>query len=463
MAKGPGRVGTGGRLEGGLDEVAARLNASVSFDRRLAFEDIDGSLAHARMLAAIGILSDEDLAAIEGGLAAIGEEIEADTFAWSDALEDVHMNIEARLIERIGDAGKRLHTARSRNDQVATDLRLWVAKAATALDHMAAGLQAALVDTAKRSVDVVMPGYTHLQRAQPIRAAHHLMAYVEMLRRDRDRLRAARDHCLEECPLGSGALAATPFPIDRERVAEELGFEAPSANSMDAVGSRDFALEFLSAAAICAVHLSRLGEELVNWASAEFSFVDLPDAYCTSSSIMPQKKNPDIAELVRAKAGRVCGDLQTLLMVVKGLPLAYDKDLQEDKEPVFDAADTLALCLRAMAGLVEGLRFDAQRCGEAAAGGYTTATDVADWLVQEGVPFREAHGVVGRMVKDAAALGAPLSDLSDEALTAYHPALDPTVRQCLDPVASVDRRDVVGGPARTRVLDAIAHWEEQLA
>ncbi len=456
-------MGSGGRLDGGLDEVAARLNASVSFDRRLALEDIAGSLAHARMLQSIGVLSDEDQQAIEEGLADIAGEIEADAFPWSDDLEDVHMNIEARLTERIGDAGKRLHTARSRNDQVATDLRLWVAKAATALDHMAGGLQRALVGAARRSLDVVMPGYTHLQRAQPIRAGHHLMAYVEMLHRDRIRLRNARDCCLSECPLGSGALAATPFPIDRQMVSDELGFERPSANSIDAVGSRDFALEFLSAAAICAVHLSRLGEELVNWASAEFAFVELPDAYCTSSSIMPQKKNPDIAELVRAKSGRVCGALQTLLMVVKGLPLAYDKDLQEDKEPVFEAADTLALCLRAMAGLADGLAFNAQRCAEAAAGGYTTATDVADWLVGKGVPFRDAHGVVGRMVREAAAEGIPLSEMSDERLTSYHPMLDPEVRACLDPLTSVDRRDVIGGPARQRVLDAIDDWEQTLA
>jgi argininosuccinate lyase len=339
---------------------------------------------------------------------------------------------------------------------------LWVAKAATALDHMAAGLQLALVGAARRSIDVVMPGYTHLQRAQPIRAGHHLMAYVEMLRRDRERLQGARERCLQECPLGSGALAATPFPINREMVAEELGFDAPSANSIDAVGSRDFALEFLAAAAICAVHLSRFGEELVNWSSAEFAFVDLPDAFCTSSSIMPQKKNPDIAELVRAKSGRVCGALQTLLMVVKGLPLAYDKDLQEDKEPVFDAADTLALCLRAMAGLVEGLVFNKAACAEAAAGGYTTATDVADWLVERGVPFREAHGVVGRMVKDASVKGIPLSEIPDAQLTSYHSMLDPTVRQCLDPETSVDRRSVVGGPARERVLEAIERWEDRL-
>ena len=463
MSGGKGRMGSGGRLSGGLDEVAARLNASVSFDRRLALEDIEGSLAHARMLESIGVLTEVDLHAIEGGLAEIAAQIEADEFPWSDELEDVHMNIEQRLTERIGDAGKRLHTARSRNDQVATDMRLWVAKAATALDHMAGGLQAALIGAARRSIDVVMPGYTHLQRAQPVRAGHHLMAYVEMLHRDRIRLRNARLGCLSECPLGSGALAATPFPIDRHMVAEALGFEQPSANSMDAVGSRDFALEFLSAAAICSVHLSRLGEELVNWASAEFAFVTLPDAYCTSSSIMPQKKNPDIAELVRAKAGRVCGSLQTLLMVIKGLPLAYDKDLQEDKEPVFDAADTLALCLRAMAGLIDGMVFDAQRCAEAAAGGYTTATDLADWLVEKGAPFREAHGVVGRMVRDASDKGLALSEMSDDELSSYHPMLDPSARACLDPLTSVDRRDVVGGPARGRVLAAIEDWEQTLA
>lgn len=456
-------MGSGGRLGGALAGAAARLNASVAFDRRLAAEDIAGSIAHAQMLAAVGVLAPADLDAIRAGLDAIAEEIEAGTFPWSDDLEDVHMNIEARLVERIGDAGRRLHTARSRNDQVATDLRLWIARAATGLHHIAGRLQAALVAAARRSVDVVMPGYTHLQRAQPIRAAHHLLAYVEMLRRDRERLWAARDRCIEECPLGSGALAGTPFPVDRAMVADALGFDGPSANSLDAVGSRDFALEFLAAGAILAVHLSRLGEELVLWASAEFGFVDLPDSACTSSSMMPQKKNPDVAELVRAKAGRVCGDLQALLMVVKGLPLAYDKDLQEDKEPVFDAADTLFLCLEALTGVAEGLRFRPDRCLQAVAGGYTTATDVADWLVGRGVPFREAHGAVGRMVRDAADRGVPLDAIPDEALPSYHPMLDPSVRACLDPAASVERRTGVGGPARDRVLERIAYWEERLA
>ena len=460
---GAGRVGSGARLEEGLDPRAAALNSSVHFDKRLALVDIQGSLAHAQMLASIGVLSTDELDALLTALATVRQEIEQDHFVWSAALEDVHMNIEARVTALAGDAGKRLHTARSRNDQVATDFRLWVAEAAARAAAQIRELQAALLSTARASLDVILPGYTHLQRAQPVRAAHHLLAYVEMLDRDRARLLDARKRCLTDCPLGAAALAGTPFPVDRSMVAKALGFERPAPNSMDAVASRDFALEYLAAAAILAVTLSRLGEEIVLWCSAEFGFVSLPDAFCTSSSIMPQKKNPDIAELARAKAGRISGDLLNLLMVVKGLPLAYNKDLQEDKEPVFDSADTLALVLPAMAGLVEGMRFDGARCGEAAAGGYTTATDVADFLAAEGVPFREAHGITGRLVRTALARGVPLHELSVAELQDFHPALDARVLEVLDPEGSVERRTAVGGPARARVLEALNAWDATLA
>jgi argininosuccinate lyase len=459
---GKGRMGSGGRLAETMDGLAARLNASVGFDKRLASVDILGSLAHARMLGRVGVLSPEEVAAIEGGFETIVGEIESGAFAWSAALEDVHMNLEARLTELVGDAGKRLHTARSRNDQVATDLRLWIAGAAGATVDAIGDVQRALVGAARRGLDVIMPGYTHLQRAQPIRAAHHLLAYVEMLRRDGDRMAAAAARALEECPLGSAALAGTSFPIDRDGVAAELGFERPSANSLDAVASRDFALEYLACAAILMGNLSRLGEELVLWASAEFGFIDLPEAFVTGSSIMPQKRNPDIAELVRAKSGRVTGALMTLLMVVKGLPLAYNKDLQEDKEPVFDAADTLALCLGAMAGLMAGANFRAEACAEAAAGGHTTATEVADHLVRRGVPFREAHTVVGRLVRDAEAEGLRLWEIPEDRLASYHPELDASVAEVLSPEGAVDRHDSAGGPARPRVLAEIERWEHRL-
>jgi argininosuccinate lyase len=388
----------GGRFAAGPSVIMAEINASIGFDRKLWRQDIRGSLAHAAMLARAGIIEPADEAAIREGLAAIGGEIEAGRFSFDDALEDIHMNIEARLTDRIGEAGKRLHTARSRNDQVATDFRLWVRDALDSLDLQVAELMRALADRAAEHAADPMPGFTHLQTAQPVTFGHHLLAYVEMLHRDRGRLADARRR-LNECPLGSAALAGTSFPIDRHATASALGFDRPTANSLDAVSDRDFALEFLSTASICAIHVSRLAEEIVIWCSAPFGFVRLSDAFTTGSSIMPQKRNPDAAELARAKVGRIMGALVALLTVMKGLPLAYAKDTQEDKEPVFDAADALSLSLAAMAGMVRDLQPDTARMRAMAGSGFSTATDLADWLVRVlHLPFRTAHHVTGRLV-----------------------------------------------------------------
>ncbi len=446
----------GGRFDQGPAAVMEEINASIDFDRRLYEQDIRASKAHCQMLVAQGILDAEDGRAILAGLDTVLAEIEEGRFSFRRALEDIHMNVEGRLAELIGDAAGRLHTARSRNDQVATDFRLWLRDAIDALIGAMRGLQAALIDQAEAHAESIMPGYTHLQAAQPVTLGHHLLAYVEMVGRDRGRLADARAR-LNECPLGAAALAGTPFPIDRAGTAKALGFQRPIANSLDAVSARDFALEFLSAAAIHAVHLSRLAEEIVLWSCERFGFVTLSEAFATGSSIMPQKRNPDAAELVRGKTGRVIGHLVGLLGVVKALPLAYAKDLQEDKEPVFDTVDTLTLCLAAMTGMIRSATFEPARMRQAAEDGYLSATDLADWLVREqGLPFRRAHHVAGAVVKRAEVLGLRLDQLSAAELQAIDPALSEAARPVLAIETSVASRTSSGGTAPVRVREAIA-------
>ncbi len=446
----------GGRFAAGPAAVMERINASIGFDRRLAAQDIAGSMAHAGMLAKQGIISAEDAAAIIAGLDAIGQDIAAGRFAFKTALEDIHMNVEAALAGHIGEAAGRLHTARSRNDQVATDFRLWVRDALDRLDDGLKALQAALIAQAERHADAVMPGFTHLQSAQPVTFGHHLLAYVEMVGRDRGRAADARRRC-NECPLGAAALAGTSFPIDRAATAAALGFDRPMANSLDAVSARDFALEYLAAAAICAVHLSRLAEELVLWTSDRFGFVRLSDAYSTGSSIMPQKRNPDAAELVRAKSGRVIGHLIGLLTVVKGLPLAYAKDLQEDKEPVFDTDDTLSIAVAALTGMIADLAPDRAAMRRAAAAGFATATDLADWLVRvPGLPFRRAHHVTGQLVRLAEDRGVGLEALALADMQAVEPGITAAVYDVLTVEASVASRTSQGGTAPDRVRAAAA-------
>ena len=445
----------GGRFEGGPSALMREINASIGFDKRLWRQDIAASRAHAAMLAAQGIVSQEDADAIEEGLDRIADEYEADGVAEDPALEDIHMHVESRLAELVGPAAGRLHTARSRNDQVATDFRLWVRDAIDAADAGIAALQRALVRRAGEHAATIMPGFTHLQAAQPVTLGHHLMAYYEMLRRDRMRFAAARGR-LNECPLGSAALAGTSFPVDREAVALALGFDRPTANSLDAVSDRDFALDYLTAATLCALHLSRLAEEFVLWASQPFGFVKLADSYSTGSSIMPQKRNPDAAELVRAHAGRIAGAMAALTMVMKGLPLAYAKDLQDDKPPVFEAHDLLALSLAAMAGMVETSGFDEGRMRAAAEAGHPTATDLADWLVREaGLPFRAAHHVGGRAVWLAEDRGAPLWDLPLEALREVDARIGEGVFAVLSPAASVKSRTSFGGTAPAAVAKRV--------
>jgi argininosuccinate lyase len=452
----PANAQWGGRFASGPSEVMERINASIGFDQRLFAQDIAGSRAHARMLVAQGILSDEDGKAIETGLDTISREIEEGSFAFSRALEDIHMNIESRLRELIGDAAGRLHTARSRNDQVATDFRLWVRDEIDAVDGGLAALQTALLDKAEVGADTVMPGFTHLQTAQPVTFGHHLLAYVEMFGRDRSRFADARRR-LNESPLGAGALAGTSFPIDRAATASELGFDRPMANSLDAVSDRDFALEFLASASICATHLSRFAEEIVIWCSDGFRFVRLSDAYTTGSSMMPQKRNPDAAELSRAKAGRIYGSLMGLLTVMKGLPLTYSKDMQEDKEPVFDAADALALALAAMAGMVADMEPVPENMRAAAGHGYPTATDLADWLVRAAdVPFRDAHGIAGAAVKLAEERGVDLADLPLDALQGIDARITEEVFGVLSVDASVASRTSFGGTAPENVRRAVA-------
>ena len=451
----------GGRFAAGPSAIMQRINASIDFDKRLYAQDIAGSKAHCAMLVKTGILSEADGEAILAGLEQIRQEIEGGRFEFKQSLEDIHMNVEGRLADLIGDAAGRLHTGRSRNDQVATDFKLWVRDTLDAMDGALKGLQTALLDQAERHAETILPGFTHLQAAQPISFGHHLLAYVEMIGRDRGRVRDARKR-LNECPLGSAALAGTSYPIDREMTAEALGFERPCANSLDGVSDRDFALEFLSAAAIAAVHLSRLAEELVIWTTAQFGFVRLSDAYSTGSSIMPQKRNPDAAELVRAKAGRVIGDLNALLIVMKGLPLAYSKDMQDDKEPVFEAADTLELCVAAMTGMIGDLTVDKDRMAAAAGTGFTTATDIADWLVQKAdIPFRQAHHITGRVVKLAEDKGCGLEDLTLAELQSVDGRIAEDIFTRLSPAASAASRNSFGGTAPSRVAAAVKSARER--
>jgi argininosuccinate lyase len=433
-----------------------RINASIDFDRRLWREDIQASKAHCAMLGAQGIVSMEDAALIQQGLDRIAAEIAEGSFVFKTELEDIHMNIESRLAELIGPAAGRLHTARSRNDQVATDFKLWVRGALERLDTDIRALQAALIQQAEKHAATIVPGFTHLQLAQPLTFGHHLMAYVEMLGRDRQRVMDAFARA-DDCPLGAAALAGSPYPIDRRQTAAALGFARPSANSVDAVSDRDFALDYLATGAILAVHLSRLAEELVLWSSDQFGFVRLSDGFTTGSSIMPQKRNPDAAELVRAKTGRIVGGLNALLIALKGLPLAYSKDMQEDKEPVFEAEDTLALSLAAMTSMIADMTVKADSMRMAADRGHVTATDLADWLVRVlGSPFREAHHVAGRLVKQAEARGVQLSDLTLEEFRAVEPAIDERVFSVLTVEASVASRTSEGGTSPERVREAIA-------
>src|SRR5258705_793655 len=439
-----------------VDAFVQRFTASVAFDKRLAPHDIAASLAHARMLAACGVIGRADLKAIESGLASVRAEIRAGKFAWSVTNEDVHGNIERRLVELVGDAGKRLHSARSRNDQVATDLRLWLRDEIDAIDAGLAAFENALLSQAARHASLVMPGFTHLQVAQPVTFGHHLLAYVAMFERDRARLADCRKR-LNVLPLGAAALAGTTFPIDRERVALELGFEAVAENSLDAVSDRDLAIEFAACAALVMMHLSRFAEELILWASARYGFVKIPDRFCTGSSIMPQKRNPDVPELVRGKSGRVFGHLVALLVLMKGQPLAYNKDNQEDKEPLFDTVDTLAESLAVMADLVgSGIRVDSERMRAAAREGFATATDFADYLVRRGLPFRDAHEVVARAVRHAEGKGCDLAELPIADLRAFSPLVNDDVFAVLTLEGSVASRNHVGGTAPAQVRAAIA-------
>ncbi len=452
----------GGRFASGPAEIMEEINASIDFDRELAPQDIAGSLAHVAMLAKTGIVGPQDADAIAQGLRQVKGEIEAGGFTFSRGLEDIHMNIESRLADLIGPPAGRLHTARSRNDQVATDFKLWTRDTLDALIVQIAGLQKALAERALASADMVMPGFTHLQSAQPVTFGHHLLAYVEMLARDRSRFADARRR-LNECPLGAAALAGTSFPIDRSATAEALGFDRPTANSLDSVADRDFVLEALSASAICAVHLSRFAEEIVLWTTPQFGFVRLSDAFSTGSSIMPQKRNPDAAELVRGKSGRVTGALVGLLTVMKGLPLAYSKDMQEDKEGAMDGLRTLSLCLAAMTGMVRDMTPDAARMKAAAGAGYATATDLADWLVRTlQMPFREAHHVTGRIVGLASAKGAPLEALTLAEMQSVEPRISAEALAVLGVENSVKSRTSYGGTAPDNVRAQAQGWLERL-
>lgn len=450
----------GGRFAAGPDAIMEAINASIGFDKRMAAQDIAGSRAHAAMLGATGILEASDVNAIREGLLTVLSEIEAGTFAFSAALEDIHMNVEARLKEIIGEPAGRLHTGRSRNDQVATDFKLWVRDQLDAAESGLLVLINALLEQAEAGADWVMPGFTHLQTAQPVTWGHHMMAYVEMFGRDLSRMRDARAR-MNTSPLGAAALAGTSFPIDREMTAHELGFDAPAANSLDAVSDRDFALEFLGAASICAMHLSRFAEELVIWSSAQFRFVSLSDRFSTGSSIMPQKKNPDAAELIRAKVGRIFGANTALMMVMKGLPLTYSKDMQEDKEQVFDAADNLMLALAAMSGMVADMTANRDTLAAAAGSGFSTATDLADWLVRKlNLPFRDAHHITGSLVALAESRGCDLPDLTLEDMKSAHQDITADVFDVLGVENSVNSRTSYGGTAPAQVRIQIARWKE---
>ena len=453
----------GGRFASGPDAIMESINASIDFDKRMAVQDIAGSIAHASMLARQNIITVSDSEAIKEGLLTILSEIENGTFEYSKALEDIHMNIESRLKEIIGEPAGRLHTGRSRNDQVATDFKLWTRDQCDAIIEGLTELMKALIDQADAGADTVMPGFTHLQVAQPVTWGHHMMAYVEMFARDRSRFLDARTR-MNESPLGAAALAGTGFPIDRHDTAQALGFSAPSANSLDAVSDRDFALEFLSASSICATHLSRFAEELVIWSSAQFKFVTLSDRFSTGSSIMPQKKNPDAAELIRAKVGRITGSLVGLLMVMKGLPLAYSKDMQEDKEQVFDASDSLMLALAAMTGMISDMEPNVASLETAAASGFSTATDLADWLVRDlGMPFREAHHITGALVAKAEEKGCDLPDLSLADMQIVNERINADVFNFLGVQNSVASRQSYGGTAPKQVRKQIARWRKILS
>ncbi len=452
----------GGRFASGPDAIMQAINASIGFDQRLYAQDIAGSRAHAAMLAAQGILSNKDAEAIGEGLLTVLSEIETGNFPFRVELEDIHLNIESRLTEIVGDAGKRLHTARSRNDQVAVDFRLWVRDQCDAAISGLTALMQAFLAQAEAGADWVMPGFTHLQTAQPVTWGHHMLAYVEMFARDRSRFEDARRR-MNECPLGAAALAGTSFPIDREMTAKALGFDRPTANSLDSVSDRDFALEFLAASSITAMHLSRFAEELVIWSSAQFRFVRLSDRWTTGSSIMPQKKNPDAAELLRAKLGRILGATVALFTIMKGLALTYSKDMQEDKEQVFDAADTLMLGLAAMTGMVGDMTANRETLKTAAASGFSTATDLADWLVQElGLPFREAHHVTGTLVALAESAGVDLPDLTLSQMQGVHPGIRDDVFAVLGVENSVRSRMSYGGTAPDRVREQVARWKAAL-
>lgn len=456
--------GWSARFSEPVSTLVKRYTASIAFDRRLARVDIRASLAHAQMLCEAGIIGETDLEAIRHGLAQIAEEVETDRFAWSIDLEDVHLNIESRLTQLVGDAGKRLHTARSRNDQVATDLRLWLREAIDEQRRLLRALQAALVAQAAKHTETVMPGFTHLQIAQPVSFAHHLMAYVEMFARDEERLGEVRAR-VNRLPLGAAALAGTGFPIRRERVAELLGFEALCANSLDAVSDRDFAIEYCAAAALIAMHISRLSEELIVWMSPAMGYIDLPDRFCTGSSIMPQKRNPDVPELARGKTGRIFGHLLGLLTLMKGQPLAYNKDNQEDKEPLFDSIDTLSNCLTALNGLIPNLEANRENMAAAAINGYTTATDLADYLVKRGMPFRDAHHVVGRVVARAVKERRQLHEFSLPELQAEGGganAVSADVFDVLQPIGSANARSHTGGTAPAAVRSAIERAKQRL-
>ncbi len=451
-----------GRFTEQTDALVESFTASVAFDRRLYQHDIQGSIAHARMLAHAGVLSEAECAAIVNGLQDIERDIEADKFNWSVALEDVHMNIEARLIERIGEVGKKLHTGRSRNDQVATDLRLYLRDALDAIVIQIKELQTALLGIAEREAETIMPGFTHLQVAQPVTFGHHMLAWFEMLERDRARFKDCRKR-VNIMPLGAAALAGTSYPIDRDYTAQLLGFDAPAENSLDAVSDRDFAIEFTGAAALLMVHLSRFSEELILWSSAQFDFVDLGDAFCTGSSIMPQKKNPDVPELVRGKSARVIGHLMALLTLMKAQPLAYNKDNQEDKEPLFDSVDTVQQCLRIYTAMLSSMKVKRERMRQAAESGYATATDLADYLVRQGVSFRDAHEIVGKVVQRAIAAQRPLADFTLDELRRFSNSIKADVFEALKVESSVAARNHLGGTAPAQVRAAITRAKQRLA
>ena len=451
----------GGRFTEPTHELVEAFTESISFDSRLYRQDIQGSIAHSKMLAKIGVLNDREALDIETGLLKIQRQIETGEFLWSKKLEDVHMNIEARLSEAIGEAGKKLHTGRSRNDQVATDIRLYLREASDQTINLLTALQASLVDFAENEVDTIMPGFTHLQVAQPISFAHHMLAWYEMLERDIDRFHDARKR-INIMPLGSAALAGTSFPIDREYTCELLGFDRPSRNSLDAVSDRDFLIEFSSSASLVMVHLSRMCEEIILWASESYKFIDIGDAFCTGSSIMPQKKNPDIAELIRGKSGRVIGNLQTLLVLMKSQPLAYNRDNQEDKQPIFDTVDTLSACLQVFAAMIPSIKVNRKTMYKAALKGYATATDLAEYLVRHNVAFRDAHEIVGSAVHYAIEQDKPLSELSLGELQSFGAMIEEDVYQVLTLEGSINSRNHVGGTAPQQVRSALKAAQSRL-